>query len=435
MTIANTPERRGRTVAATVAGNFVEYFDWLVFGLYAPLLARAFFPHSSTWGALLATFTAYGAGMLFRPLGGILMGALADRVGRRFVLLLSIGLMGGGSLLIGILPPYASIGLAAPVLLFVARAAQGLSAGGEWPTAVSYLMELAPRNRTCFYGSIFAISSAAGGLAASGVGLALGAAFGTAGMQAWAWRIPFLTGALLCLGLLFLRRQLAESEAFVRVRELGARPSLRTLLAEHRGAVLLAATFVTGVTVHTTTWTTVAPALAQAYAGAPPSVVYAALSAAIMVSIVVQLPLGLLADRVGVRPFLAASLLGFGIGGPIALANLAPTTGRLWAALSVGFFFFSVLAAIQPTLMASLFPTYLRAGGIGLPHAIASAVAGGLTPPLATYLAAQGRLTWFLAVMAAAALLAWIAGALALRRVATPIATPAEAPLEVLATR
>ncbi|MDI5943190.1 MFS transporter, partial [Micromonospora sp. DH15] len=298
-------------------------------------------------------------GMLFRPLGGILMGALADRRGRRLALLLSITLMGGGSLVIGLLPTYAAIGVAAPVLLFLARAAQGLSAGGEWPAAVSYLMELAPRSRRCLFGSIFAVSSAAGGLAASALGLALSATVGSQAMADWAWRVPFLAGAALSAVLLVLRRQLGESEAFVRARRSGPPPGLRRLWRDHRGAVVVAALFVVGVTVQTTTWTTVAPALAQSQAGMPADAVYAAVTAAIALSIVVLIPLGLLADRVGVLPMLGVSVLGFAVAGPLALNAASGGTGRLVLCLCTGLFFMSCLTAVLPKIMASMFPTHL----------------------------------------------------------------------------
>ncbi|MFC5945839.1 MFS transporter [Micromonospora harpali] len=413
---ATTPRRRARTVATTVAGNFIEYFDWLIFGLYAPLIAQHFFPSADPLTALLAVFVAYATGMLFRPLGGILMGALADRRGRRLALLLSITLMGGGSLVIGLLPTYAAIGVAAPVLLFLARAAQGLSAGGEWPAAVSYLMELAPRSRRCLFGSIFAVSSAAGGLAASALGLALSATVGSQAMADWGWRVPFLAGAALSAVLLVLRRQLGESEAFVRARRSGPPPGLRRLWRDHRGAVVVAALFVVGVTVQTTTWTTVAPALAQSQAGMPADAVYAAVTAAIALSIVVLIPLGLLADRVGVLPMLVVSVLGFAVAGPLALNAASGGTGRLVLCLCTGLFFMSCLTAVLPKIMASMFPTHLRASGIGLPHAVASSLAGGLTPALATWLAGAGRLDWYLGLLTVTALLAGAAGVRAVRR-------------------
>lgn len=427
ITLASTPRSRTRTVATTVAGNFIEFFDWLIFGLYAPILARHFFPAGDQLAAVLAVFSAYATGMFFRPLGGILAGVLADRRGRRVALLLSITLMGGGSLLIGLLPGYASIGIAAPILLFLARAAQGLSAGGEWPAAVSYLMELAPRNRRCLYGSYFAVSSAAGGLAAAVLGLGLGAFFGSGAMAQWAWRVPFLVGAILSVVLLLLRRQLAESEAFARARRTAPRAGLRRLLREHPKAVGLAALFVAGVTINTTTWTTVAPALAQTRLHADPAVVYAAVSASIALAMLVQIPFGLLADRIGVLPMLGASLLGFAVAGPVALATMAPGIGRLVLSMGTGLVLMACLTSVMPKLMAALFPIDLRASGIGLPHGIASSLAGGLTPWLGTYLAGHDRFGWYLGLLAAAAALAWAAGWIAVRRMPAQFADRATA--------
>ncbi|MFD8361177.1 MFS transporter, partial [Streptomyces sp. NPDC059715] len=185
-----------RSVVATVVGNFVESFDWLAYGLFAPLFAAQFFPSSNQFTSLLGAFAVFGTGMLFRPIGGILLGRLADRRGRRPALMLAIGLMTGGSTLIAVVPTYEHIGIIAPLLLLLARLAQGVSSGGEWTAAATYLMEIAPKNRRCLYSSLFSVTTMAGPFVASLLGAGLGVWLGTATMEAWGWRVPFLLGGV-----------------------------------------------------------------------------------------------------------------------------------------------------------------------------------------------------------------------------------------------
>jgi MHS family alpha-ketoglutarate permease-like MFS transporter len=412
--------RRRRTVAATVAGNFVEYFDWLAFGLYAPLFAGQFFPAHDPVSSLLGAFAVFAAGMLFRPLGGMLLGRFADRRGRRAGLLLSIILMGGGSLVIALSPTYAQIGLAAPVLLLAARCAQGLSAGGEWAAAVAYLMETAPKHRRCLYGGLFSMSAAAGALVASVLGVVASAGLTPAAMHAWGWRVPFAFGGLLCAGLIVARRQLTETKAFEVASGSDAaavaRPGFRRLFAEHWRAVLAGAVFVGGTTASATTWTTVVPSMAQSDLGASPGLMFSVVVVVAGSVMVLQVPIALLADRIGVQPTLAFCCLGFAIAGPVAYLTMSPTFGSLVASYGSGILLVGTVTAIMPTVMAFLFPTTLRALGIGLPQSLASGVFGGITPVAATYLGGRGMDGWFMAGVAVLALAAWATGAWAVRR-------------------
>nr|BFE70698.1 hypothetical protein GCM10020092_039990 [Actinoplanes digitatis] len=427
---ASTPRSRFRTVATTVASNFIEYFDWLIFGLYAPILAQHFFPGGSPLTAVLGVFSAYAAGMFFRPLGGILASRLADRRGRRVALLLSITLMGGGSLVIGLLPAYASIGVAAPILLFLARAAQGLSAGGEWlsrrvvPDGAGAAQPALPV-RQLLRGQLG--RRRAGGRHA-GARPRRVLRRGRHGAVGVAGPVPGRRGPV--------RRPaaVAPSSSPRASRSPGPAapvpaPACAGCCASTPGRSGSPRCSWPSLTINTTTWTTVALALAQTRLHADPAVVYAAVSASIALAMLVQIPFGLLADRIGVLPMLTASLLGFAVAGPFALAAMAPSLGRLVLCMGTGLVLMACLTSVMPKLMAALFPVELRASGLGLPHGIANSLAGGLTPFIATYLAGHGRFGWYLGLLVVAAALAWVAGWIAVRRMsdesADPVADPA----------
>lgn len=429
MTVAHTPRSalpsHRRTVGATIAGNLVEHFDWLGFALFAPLFATQFFPAADPVNALLSTFAVFAAGMFFRPLGGILLGRFADRRGRKPAMLLAIVLMGGGCLAIGLAPTYEQIGIFAPLLLVVGRAAQGLSAGGEWPAAVTYLMELAPPARRCFYGSMFAMSAAGGALLASLLGGGLSTVLSRSAMVEWGWRVPFILGGMFAVVLLLYRSKLAESVIFERsVKASSSRGSFRSLAKLHWRSLLLAAAFAGGTTWTTSTWITVIPTLGQRNSSA--GTMFWVVVTATAVAVTLQLPLGLLADKVGVRPLLATFALGFAVLGPFAFLGIGSSFGNLLFSYGSGVMFIACLTAVLPKIMAAMYPPEVRAIGIGLPYGITTALCGGLSPWVATYLISRGAGAWFVVTMVVGVLLAWAAAGIAVRRfITSPQQTPA----------
>ncbi|WP_436732459.1 MFS transporter [Streptomyces sp. URMC 125] len=410
-----------RAVIVTVVGNFVEYFDWLAYGLFAQLFAAQFFPSSNPVTSLLGAFAVFGTGMLCRPLGGVLFGRLADRRGRKPALMWSIALMATGSALIGIAPTYEQIGLAAPLILLLARLAQGLSSGGEWPAAATYLMELAPEHRKGLYGSLFSLTAAAGAFAASLLGGGLNAWLGPEAMTAWGWRIPFLVGAALGVFLLVARHRMTETEVFEReVRTRAARGSLRRVLGVHRSRVAVTVLLVAGMTTVSGTWSTVVPSMGHRLA--EPGVMFWVVVCATGTVIALQVPLGLLADRVGAMRFLVVSSIGFAAVGSYAYLGVTGEFASLYLTYGCGVLYLGCTTTVMPKVLASVFPPQVRALGIGLPHSTATAVLGGVAPWLATYLGARGASGWFVGGVMAAVLLVWPALAMA-RRLQDP---PAE---------
>ncbi|MEE1791156.1 MFS transporter [Streptomyces sp. BE308] len=401
-----SPERaHRRAVTATVVGNFVESFDWLGYGLFAHLFAARFFPSSNPVTSLIGAFAVLGIGVLVRPLGGILLGRLADRRGRRPALMLAISLMTAGSVLIGITPTYDQIGFLAPAVLILARIAQGISSGGEWPAAAAYLMEVAPQRRKSLYGSLFSLTTVAGAFTASLLGGGLTAVLGSEAMASWGWRVPFLVGGLFGAVLMIMRRQLAETEVFR--REAGERPargSLRQVLVTYRRQVLRSVLFIAGMAVVGGTWTSVVPSMGQKLA---PGLMFWVVVCATAILMIVNVPIGLLADKVGARRFLLSASVAFAVAGSYTFLTIEGTfTSLLFTYLS-GTVYLTCVTTTLPGILCELFPTENRALGLGLPNAVTSAVLGGIAPALATYLGERGASGWFVAGVMAMVLLAW----------------------------
>jgi len=186
-----------RAVSAAVIGNVLEWYDFSVYAFVAVIIARKFFPQGNDVIALLGTFLAFGLGFVARPLGGIILGRLGDTQGRKAALLITIALMAVGTVMVGVLPTYAAIGIAAPLLLVVARLMQGFSAGGEWGSSTAYIVEWAPQDQRGFYGSFQQMSVVAGLLLGSAVAAIMNTVLTPEQMDAWGWRVPFLLGGIL----------------------------------------------------------------------------------------------------------------------------------------------------------------------------------------------------------------------------------------------
>ena len=203
-----------RVLAASAIGNFVEWFDFAIYGFMAVIIAQHFFPAGDPSVALMQTFAVFAISFALRPLGGLYFGSLGDRIGRKKVLALTIVLMASATALIGVLPTYESMGLAAPLLLVFARCVQGFSAGGEYAGACAFVMEHAPRNKRGRYGSFVPVSTFAAFASAALLSLLMNESISEQNMQDWGWRAPFLLAAPLGLIGLYIRIKLDESPAF-----------------------------------------------------------------------------------------------------------------------------------------------------------------------------------------------------------------------------
>jgi MHS family proline/betaine transporter-like MFS transporter len=213
-------DTRFRTSVAVGIGNFMEWFDFAIYGFFAVLIGELFFPvGADPVVAALSSFSVFAIGFLMRPLGAFILGPIGDKHGRRTALVVSVVLMGTATFLIGVLPSYAAIGVAAPVLLVLLRCAQGLAAGGEWSGSAAYLVESAPASRRGLFGSLISGTAALAFIVGSFVALWINSALGEEALRSWGWRIPFLLALPMALIGLYIRMRLGDTPVFTRLQE------------------------------------------------------------------------------------------------------------------------------------------------------------------------------------------------------------------------
>ncbi|GAA4705805.1 MFS transporter [Brevibacillus fulvus] len=361
-------------------GNLIEWYDWYVYSAFAVYFSAEFFPKGDATSQLLNTAAVFAIGFLMRPIGSLLMGRYADRHGRRAALTLSVTIMAGGSLVIAFTPSYASIGMGAPIILVLARLLQGISLGGEYGTSATYLSEMASSGRRGYYSSFQYVTLVAGQLVALGVQIVLQQILSEPEMKAWGWRIPFVIGALGALVVLWLRRTMDESEQFEKMGEQSKKKAgtLRELM-KYPKAVLTVVGLTLGGTVAFNTYTTYLQKFMVNTIGMDKVTVSWINFLALLIFVILQPLAGLLSDRIGRRPL----LLGFGILGTLLTVPLfvllehteAPFVAfmLMLAALVIVTGYTSINAIVK----AELFPTEIRALGVGFPYAVTVAIFGG----------------------------------------------------------
>jgi len=385
---AQVRSTRSRAVAAAVAGNVLEWYDFAVYAYMATVLAKKFFPAGSEVTALLATFAAFGVGFVVRPLGGILIGRLGDVKGRKAALLATIALMALGTVLIGVIPTYRDIGLAAPALVFAARLMQGFSAGGEWGGSTAFIVEWAPDGQRGLYGSLQQCSVAGGLLLGSGVAAGVNTLLTPQAVDEWGWRVPFLLGGLIGPVGLYMRRTIEETPSFARLPQTEARPAdIAT------GSRLAGRAF--GFTV---VWTvayyvilTYMPTFLQRQVHLPREQALWASSIGLLILILVTPLAGHLSDRYGRKPLLLASCAALVIlpypAFRLLLSGVTLTSVVLvQSALCVAVALYS---GPGPAAIAEMFPTRLRSTWMSTGYSLAVTLFGGFAPFVATWLIAR----------------------------------------------
>ncbi|HDR7640289.1 MFS transporter [Bacillus wiedmannii] len=379
-------------------GNLIEWYDWYVYSAFAVYFSAEFFPKGDPTSQLLNTAAIFAVGFLMRPIGSLLMGRYADRHGRRAALTLSITVMAGGSLIIACTPSYESIGIMAPIILVLARLLQGLSLGGEYGTSATYLSEMASSGRRGFYSSFQYVTLVAGQMVALGVQIVLQQLLSEPDMKSWGWRIPFIIGAMGAVAVLWLRRTMDESEQFANIKS-QKRESAGTVraLMKHPKAVLTVVGLTLGGTVAFYTYTTYLQKFMVNTVGLPKEVVSWINFIALLIFVVLQPIAGLLSDKIGRRPLLMA----FGILGTLLTAPIfffmEKTTEPIVAFLlmMVGLIIVTGYTSINAIVKAELFPTEIRALGVGLPYALTVAIFGGTAEFIALWLKSIGMESLF----------------------------------------
>ena len=380
-------------------GNLVEWYDWYTYSAFSLYFAHAFFPQSDRTTQLLNAAAIFAVGFFMRPIGAWVMGRYADRRGRKAALTMSVLLMCAGSLLIAVTPGYATIGIAAPTLLVLARLLQGFSVGGEYGTSATYMSEVSTQARRGFYSSFQYVTLIMGQLLAVGVLMLLQFALLTPQeLESWGWRIPFVIGACAALVALYLRRNLEESEAFEqqsqqRSAEAG---SVRTLL-KYPKEVLTVVGITMGGTLYFYTFTTYMQKFLVNTVGLEKHASTLVSAAALFIFMLLQPVMGALSDRTGRRPM----LITFGI---IATLTTLPLLSAIEQArdamtafllMVVGLAISSLYSSISAVVKAELFPVQIRAVGVGLPYAIAVSMFGATAEYVALWFKSIGNETGF----------------------------------------
>ena len=387
--------RRIKAILVGSSGNLVEWYDFYVYAAFSLYFAKAFFPEGDQTAQLLSTAAIFAVGFLMRPIGAWFFGRLADQRGRRIALTASVLLMCFGSALIAVMPTYETIGVAAPALLLIARMIQGLSLGGEYGTSATYLSEMATPEHRGFYSSFQYVTLIGGQLTAMLVLLILQRfVLTTAELETWGWRIPFGIGAALAVVAFLMRRDMHETEAFTRAKSRDG--SMRALL-QHPREVAIVVGLTLGGTVAFYTFTTYMQKFLVNTSGFSKDTATMISASALFVYMLLQPIVGAISDRIGRRPVLIA----FGVLGTLCtipiLTALQGTRDPLaaFALVMAGLVIVSGYTAINAIVKAELFPTHIRALGVGLPYALTVALFGGTAEYVALWLKQAGHETWF----------------------------------------
>lgn len=385
-TVVLDPEQRRLSILANIAGNAVEWFDFAIYGAFALTIGRVFFPSDDPTTSLLASFGTFAAGFLARPFGGLVFGQIGDRIGRRWALLLSVGMMSIPTLLLGLLPGYETLGIAAPAILIGLRILQGLSAGGEYITSIVYLAESAPPRSRALASSWSIFGSVVGALAGSALAALLTEALSPEQLESYGWRIAFLAGFAMALLGLLLRRALPDIEAETESEDSKGLPIVQAL-RRHFGDVMrvvglnLAYGIVWYITfVYVVSWLT-------DRVGEPQSEAHTINTVSMIAMLLLTPVMAALSDRFGRRPFLL-----FGAGALAVAAWPAfwlmdhPNVAMILAGELLLVTLLAFYTSSMPAVFAELFPSAVRITAVGAGYNLSAALFGGMVPLVATWL-------------------------------------------------
>ncbi len=396
--------RRIFAIVGSSSGNLVEWYDFYCYAFFALYFAPAFFPSGDATSQLLQTAGIFAVGFFMRPVGGWLFGRIADRIGRRTSMIMSVLMMCAGSLMIGMLPTHATAGTAAPVLLLIARMIQGLSVGGEYGTSATYMSEIAIKGRRGFFASFQYVTLIGGQLLASLVLVCLQAVMTGEQLTAGGWRIPFFIGAGLAIVALYLRRSLAETRESGHEKEAGTFGEL----AKHWRAFCVVLAYTAGGSLSFYTFTTYMQKYLVNTAGMEKTLASQVMTWVLLVYMLIQPLFGALSDKIGRK---ANMILYSGIGMlmTVPLMSFLGTNKDpylAFAMITLALAVISFYTGISGIVKAELFPADIRALGVGLSYALANATFGGTAEFVALWFKDAGiesTFFWYVTVMLAIA--------------------------------
>jgi MFS transporter, MHS family, proline/betaine transporter len=384
---------RRRVVIASTFGNGFEWYDFAIFGMFSPIIAKLFFPAGNELNSMLLTFATFAVAFAMRPLSGVLFGLYADRLGRKGALTLMIIMMAIGTGLIGLLPTYQAVGIAAPLCMVLARMIQGVSVGGEFSNATAMLVEYSPANRRGYYGSFQMVSQALGFTIGALLAYLVTTCLSPGSLESWGWRIPFLLGMLIGPVGFWLRSNIDETPEFQRYLQSKQKPAntpLPELFAKHPRSLLVGFCIVVTGTVSYYVMLLYIPIYAVRQLGVPMSgtQLSSVLSTAL---IVVFCPLaGALSDRIGRRVVVLPATIIYVIVVWFAVSYLLaePSLSRLILAQMATSLVMAFIWGPTPVILTDLFPVGIRSTGVGLIYNLGVAIFGGLAPFAITWLIA-----------------------------------------------
>ncbi|MEM1152992.1 MAG: MFS transporter [Pseudomonadota bacterium] len=395
-----TSKARRRTLAAGISGNVMEWYDFTVYGFFAPVVARLFFPSDNAALSLIAAYGAFAAGFLMRPLGAMLFGHIADTFGRKRALLASVALMAIPSLCISFMPTEQEVGIWAGILLVLLRMAQGIAVGGEYTTSIVYLAESAPASRRGYFASWALFGANAGILLGSLVGAGLSATMSSEAMQSWGWRIPFFCGVFVAITSYFIRSGATDQAVAAPIKF----PLSETITKHWRSLLIViflnsgfAVLLYTGY-VYITGW--LVADIGESHTEAM------TINSIGMLALIVLVPFfAILSDKVGRKPLM---FIGFGalvlLAHPLAWVMSHPNVVYILAGQLVYSVFMALFMAPLPATLTELFPSHVRVTAVGLGYNVSFGLFGGTAPMIATWLVGSSKdptfFAWYVTVMA-----------------------------------
>lgn len=401
---------RLRAILAGSAGNLIEWYDFYIYAFTALYFSPAFFPKSDQLVQLMATSAIFAVGFLLRPIGGWFFGRYADRHGRQSAMVLSVMMMGAGALLIAVLPTFAQVGILAPILLLIGRMVQGFSTGGQYGTAATYLSEIAGRRRRGFWSSFQYVTLVGGQLCATVVIVLLLQVLSKAEMAAWGWRVGFLIGAVGALAIVLFRHHMHET-ASAEDRAGETSGSLAELFRVATRPFLIVVALTAGGSLSFYTFTTYMQKYLVLTVGLSKEVATSLMLGELALFMVLQPLMGLLSDRIGRRN----NILIFAV---LATVCTVPIFTALAGAKAVGPAFLLVLAglvinsfytSVSGLFKAEMFPTHVRALGVGLAYGVGNALFGGTAENVALAFKSAGHESlfyWYVSAIGAVSLVA-----------------------------
>ncbi|WP_420836014.1 MFS transporter [Liquorilactobacillus sucicola] len=402
----NNKHRITSNIVKGSLGNMVEWFDWYIYASFSIYFAGAFFPSNNQTAELLSTAAVFAIGFLMRPFGSFVMGKYADQHGRRSALTLSVSIMAVGSLLIALVPTYQTIGIMSPVILVLIRMIQGLSLGGEYGISATYLSEMAGPKRRGFYASFQYVTLISGQLLALLIQIILQTYLADAQLRSWGWRIPFILGAIGAIIVLYLRLSMDETIQYRKTARKSSPKGTLSLLAKYPKQVLTVIGLTFGGTIAFYTYTTYMQKYMVNTLDLSPHTVALINFGALFIFMLLQPLFGYISDKVGRKPL----LYWFGVMGTLLTVpifkGLKAFDNPIAAFLLMlaGLLIVSGYTSINAIVKAELFPTEIRALGVGFPYGLTVAIFGGTVEYIALWLKSIQHESWFFYYVSAAIL-------------------------------